>query len=55
MSTDRTEYFRKYREENRERLNSYHCQWEKENPEKVKEYKRRYRGRLRNEKPQNEG
>ena len=36
------EYNRKYRAANREKLAAYQKKWSRENPEKVKEYSRRY-------------
>ncbi|MCC5910157.1 MAG: hypothetical protein JJT76_06935 [Clostridiaceae bacterium] len=36
------EYYRKYREENKEKLNEYKRQWRAENPEKTREYNQRY-------------
>lgn len=36
------EYYREYRQKNRERINAYNRQWRKENPEKTKEYQERY-------------
>ena len=45
MGNKRTEYFRQYREQNREKINAYHKQWAKENPEKVKQYKARYKAK----------
>ena len=45
MKKDRKEYFRRYREENRERLNAYHRKWTRENREKVRAYKKRYKAK----------
>jgi hypothetical protein len=36
------EYFQKYQQENREKLNEYNRKWRAEHPEKVKEYNQRY-------------
>lgn len=36
------EYFKKYQQENRDRLNEYNRKWRAEHPEKVKEYNQRY-------------
>lgn len=36
------EYFQKYQEENRERLNEYKRKWRAEHPEKTREYNQRY-------------
>lgn len=47
MKKNRTEYFRRYREENRERLNAYHRQWTRDNPDKVRAYKKKYRDKRR--------
>ena len=44
---DRADYFRTYREEHREDLNSYHREWTRKNRDKVKEYKQRYKMRKR--------
>jgi hypothetical protein len=41
-TTDRKEYFKAYREENRDKLNEYQRQYRSEHPEKVKEYQERY-------------
>jgi len=36
------EYFQRYQDENRDKLNKYNRQWRSEHPEKVKEYNQRY-------------
>jgi hypothetical protein len=36
------EYYQKYQEENRERLNEYQREWRAKNPDKVREYNQRY-------------
>lgn len=36
------EYMKKYRAENKEKLNAYQSQWRKANPEKVKQYNETY-------------
>lgn len=36
------EYFRKYREANREKVNEYQRKWKKQNPEKAKAAQERY-------------
>ena len=41
-TNDRKEYFRKYQQENKDRLNEYQREWRAEHPEKVKEYQQRY-------------
>lgn len=41
-TNDRKEYFRKYKQENKEKLNEYQREWRAEHPEKVKEYQQRY-------------
>lgn len=38
----RREYYRKYQQENRERLNAYQRQWRAKNADKVREYNKRY-------------
>lgn len=38
----RREYMRRYRADNRERLNAQKREWNKNNPEKAKLYKERY-------------
>ncbi|WP_291651333.1 hypothetical protein [Clostridium sp.] len=38
------EYYKNYREKNREKLNAYQREWRKRNKEKIKEYRRRYWG-----------
>ena len=44
---DRQEYFRKWREENKERLREYkrryNAEWKRKNPERAKEIQARYR------------
>jgi hypothetical protein len=39
---DRSEYFKQYREKNRERINQTRNEWARENPEKVALYQMRY-------------
>ena len=39
---NRQEYFKNYREENRDKLNEYQRKYRSEHPEKVKEYQERY-------------
>ena len=41
-TNDRKEYFRKYQQENKDRLNECQREWRAEHPEKVKEYQQRY-------------
>ncbi|WP_415536030.1 hypothetical protein [Dehalobacter sp. 4CP] len=41
-TNDRKDYFKNYREENKEKLNKYQREWRSEHPEKVKEYQERY-------------
>jgi hypothetical protein len=36
------EYYQKYQQENRERLNKYQREWRAKNPDKVREYNQRY-------------
>ena len=43
MKDSRTEYFRRYREAHRDKLNAYHRQWTRANRDRVNEHKRRYR------------
>lgn len=38
----RAEYMKAYREKNRDKLNAYQRQRTKENPEKMREYRRNY-------------
>ena len=38
----RRAYRKEYREKNRDRINAYHRQWAKDNPEKIKEHQDRY-------------
>ena len=38
----RRAYMRQYRDKNRERLNAYSNQWQKDHPDKVKEYKAKH-------------
>lgn len=38
----RREYMRKYRAENRDRLNAQRREWNKKNPDKVRMYKENY-------------
>ncbi len=47
MQNDRKDYFRRYQEEHREELTAYHRQWVSENPDRVREHKRRYREKMR--------
>ena len=39
---DRSQYFKEYRERNREKLNKKQRDWAKENPDKVALYRLRY-------------
>lgn len=39
---ERYEYMKRYRKENRERINELKREWNKNNPDKVKEYQERY-------------
>ena len=34
----RNEYYRKYREKNRDRVNQLHREWSRKHPERIKEY-----------------
>lgn len=43
MATDRSEYFAKYRRENKEKMAAYSKKWREENPEKIESYKDRAR------------
>jgi hypothetical protein len=36
------EYYQKYQQENRERLNKYQREWRAKNPDKVRKYNQRY-------------
>ena len=38
----RREYKRLYRIQNRDKINAYHRQWAKNNPDKIKKYQDRY-------------
>lgn len=38
----RRSYRKEYREKNRDRINAYHREWAKNNPEKIKEHQDRY-------------
>ena len=38
----RRDYFKSYRETNKDKLNDYQREWRSENPEKVKQYHERY-------------
>lgn len=44
----RAEYAKKYREKNKDRLNAYRRNWNKENPDKVKQYQETYWGKKAN-------
>ncbi|MFE3898751.1 MULTISPECIES: hypothetical protein [unclassified Priestia] len=39
---DRSEYFKQYREKNREKLNKRQREWARENPEKIALYRLRH-------------
>lgn len=39
---NRQEYFKNYRQENKESINAYQRQWRSEHPEKIKHYQERY-------------
>lgn len=38
----RKDYLKKYRKEHREQINAYHRKWNKENPDKIKQYRENY-------------
>lgn len=42
----RRAYMAAYREKNRAKINAYSSKWQKENPDKVKEYKRKHWQRI---------
>lgn len=46
----RYEYMKRYRKENRERINELKREWNRNNPDKVKEYQERYWERKADEK-----
>ena len=47
----RAEYAKEYRSRNKERLNAYRRQWNKDNPDKVKQYNETYWGKKGSENP----
>lgn len=51
----RAEYQREYRAKNRERLNSYRRQWNKDNPDKVRKYQADYWNRKAEAKQKEKG
>lgn len=42
---DRSEYFKEYRNKNRERMNAVFYKWQKENADKVRGYVKKYRSK----------
>lgn len=52
---DRTESNRKYYEKNKEKWRTWNSNWRRRNPEKVREYNRRYYMKHKGKKEQNGG